>query len=79
MTKPHVLADHEATRLQKKWPAEFRDGARCGFLQHYEGSRDHGGYPPGFAGWPLERRNTWFAGFNLGLHDRLRLEQSEPV
>jgi hypothetical protein len=66
-------------RLQDKWPPEFRDGVRCGFLQKREGVRDPGGYPPGFDQWQLERRNAWFAGFNVGFHDRLRLSQSEAA
>jgi hypothetical protein len=66
-------------RLQDKWPPEFRDGVRCGFLQKRDGVRDSGGYPPGFNHWPLERRNAWFAGFNVGLHDRLRLSQNEAA
>jgi hypothetical protein len=64
---------------QERLPAEFRDGARCGFLQREEGPRDPGGYPRGFHRWPLERRNAWFAGFNVGYHDRLRLSQSEAA
>ena len=63
--------------LQNKWPAEFRAGARWGFLQQQEGPRDPGGYPLGFGHWQVARRNAWFAGFNVGFHDRLRLAQSE--
>jgi hypothetical protein len=66
-------------RLQDKWPSEFRDGARCGFLQLHEGPRDPGGYPPGFNNWQLERRNAWFAGFNVGFHDRSRLSKPEAA
>jgi hypothetical protein len=65
--------------LQDKWPSEFRDGVRCGFLQKPDGVRDSGGYPPGFNHWPAERRNAWFAGFNMGLHDRQRLSQREAA
>jgi hypothetical protein len=67
----------ELTTLRERWSAEYRDGARCAFLQQYEGQRDRGGYPSGFADWPLERRNAWFAGFNRGFHDRLGLFQTE--
>jgi hypothetical protein len=70
-------AEAVLTSLQNKWPAEFRDGARCAFLQQQEGPRDAGGCPQGFHRWPLERRNAWFAGFNVGFHDRLRLSQTE--
>lgn len=61
------------------WLDEFRDGVRCGFLQKRDGPRDAGGYPLGFNHWPLERRNAWFAGFNVGFHDRKRLSQGEVV
>ena len=71
------MTEVELNTLREQWPAEYRDGARCGFLQKYDGRRDCGGYPPGFARWSLERRNAWFAGFNCGFHDRLRLSQTE--
>jgi hypothetical protein len=58
-----------------RWPNEYRDGARCAFLQRHDGKREGGGYPLAFHGWPLDRRNAWFAGFNVGFHDRLRLLQ----
>jgi hypothetical protein len=63
----------ELTTLRAQWPAEYRDGARCAFLLRFDGDREQGGYPRGFHGWPLERRNAWFTGFNVGFHDRLRL------
>jgi hypothetical protein len=70
-------AEAALNRLQDTWPLEFRDGVRCGFLQKRDGPGDTGGYPQGFNHWQLERRNAWFAGFNVGFHDRLRLSQSE--
>jgi hypothetical protein len=73
------MTQAKLTTLRGQWPNEFRDGARCGFLQQHEGPRDAGGYPPGFSRWPLERRNAWFAGFNVGLHDRLRSLQTEAA
>ena len=66
-------AADEVEMIRKAWPAEFNDSARCAFLQHYHGDREKGGYPLGFHGWPLDRRNAWFAGFNVGFHDRLQL------
>jgi hypothetical protein len=68
-TEPEIEA------LRSRWPAEVRDGARCGFLLSFDGDRERGGYPGGFHHWPLDRRNAWFAGFNVGFHDRLRLAQ----
>jgi hypothetical protein len=66
-------AEQELAVLRQRWPEEFRDGKRCGFLRSFDGEREAGGYPRGFHHWPLERRNAWYAGFNLGFHDRLRL------
>lgn len=62
----------ELAGLRDRWPDEFRDGARCAFLRSFDGERGAGGYPPCFHRWPLERRNAWHAGFNLGFHQRLR-------
>ncbi|MGO9391215.1 hypothetical protein [Rhodoblastus sp.] len=69
---PHAAA--EIGRLRAAWPDEFRDGARCAFLEKYEGERELDGYPKGFHGWPQDRRNAWFAGFNRGLCDRQSME-----
>ena len=63
----------EAARLRQRWPTEFRDGARGAFLMRFDGQREPGGYPLGFHGWPLERRNAWFAGFNVTLRGGPRL------
>ena len=63
----------EVARLRSTWPVEFRDGARCGFLPRADGPREKGGYPCGFCGWPLDRRNAWYSGFNLGRLDRAHL------
>jgi hypothetical protein len=75
----HGNAEAVLKRLQDKWPCEFRDGARCGFLQRREGPRDPGGYPLGFDHWQREARNTWFAGFSVGFHDRSRLSKPEAA
>jgi hypothetical protein len=68
-----MSAAAERDALRSRWAQEFRDGARCGFLCRFDGEREVGGYPRGFHGWALERRNAWFAGFDVGFHDRLRL------
>jgi hypothetical protein len=65
-------ADAERARLKRAWPDAFRDGERCGFLQEYPGPREKGGYPRGFHQWPIEKRNSWFCGFNLGFVERQR-------
>jgi hypothetical protein len=67
--------DDQVARLRQRWPDEFRDGARCAFLLRFDGDRETGGYPRGFHRRPLERRDAWFGGFNVGFHDRLRLAQ----
>lgn len=45
--------------LRARYRTEFLAGAEAACLE-YEG------YPGGFHGWPLERRNAWWAGFNEG-------------
>jgi len=62
-----MTAADEIAGLRTRWPKEFRDGARCAFLNQYEGEREPGGYPAGFHRWSLDRRNAWFAGFNQGM------------
>jgi hypothetical protein len=64
-------------RPREQWPVEWRDGARCAFLMQFDGPREKGGYPIGFHRWPLDRRNAWFAGFNRGFHDRMRVARAE--
>jgi hypothetical protein len=66
----HPAVDAERLRLKSLWPEEMADGERCAFHQRYPGEREKGGYPLGFHGWPLERRNAWYCGFNLGLIER---------
>ena len=72
-------AGEEVARLRLRWPDEFRDAARSALLLRFDGHRETGGYPCGFHIWPLERRNAWFAGFNRGFHDRLRLFRREAA
>jgi len=69
----------EVAGISRRWPNEFRQGARCGFLLRFDEEREKGGYPGGFHLWSLERRNVWFAGFNRGFQDRLRLAQEEAA
>jgi hypothetical protein len=63
--------DREREAIRKRFPDEYRDGYRVAFLQEHKGDRERGAYPRGFHAWPLDRRNTWFAGANHGHHDRL--------
>jgi hypothetical protein len=62
------LADaaKEVRRLADRWPEEFRLGYRFGFRGKADPPCDQAGYPAGFHGWPLDRRNAWFAGWNSG-------------
>ena len=71
-------AKREREAIRARWPDEFRDGARCGLSQKYEGPREAGGYPKGFHGRPLDRRNSWWSGYNAGRLDRLRHEAERP-
>jgi hypothetical protein len=63
--------------LRAKYPSEFDDGARCGATLKYPGDREAGGYPKGFHQWLLEKRNSWFAGFNAGFARRQVSEASD--
>ena len=63
-------AEREREALRSRWPDEFRDGARCGLLRDYPGERERSEYPTGFHQRPLEQRNAWWAGFNLGFSQR---------
>jgi hypothetical protein len=69
----------ERAAIRKQWPTEFDDGARCGFSWQFKGPREPGGYPKGFHGWPLARRNAWYAGFNKGNSDRALFEQERAA
>jgi hypothetical protein len=60
-----VRASRDRQALREKFPAEFRGGARCGFLR-----KD---YPEGFHTWSIERCNAWWAGWNQGYTDREKL------
>lgn len=64
--------EREIEALRARWPDEFRDGARVGFLRRFNGAREAGGFPAGFHAWPLERKNAWYSGHNVGRLDRLR-------
>jgi hypothetical protein len=62
----------QRARLKSSWPDEFRDGERCAFLRKFKGKRESGGFPLGFHTWPLERKNSWYCGYNIGLIERQR-------
>lgn len=53
----------ERERIRRAYPAEFADGAK----RAYRGDTL---YPSGFHQWPLDRRNAWWTGANLGYCDR---------
>ena len=55
--------------------AAFFDGANCAYFASFEGERDEDGYPKGFHTWPRDQRDAWLAGFDVGLHDRIRKER----
>jgi hypothetical protein len=54
----------------EKWPEEFRLGYRFGRFGKTDPPCDRAGYPQGFHGWPLDRRNAWWCGLNRGWVDR---------
>lgn len=61
------FAQERRESLRQRYPVEFNDGARRAFNSIKR-------YPRGFLGWPLEKRNAWFAGFNMGYMDRLKVD-----
>ena len=63
----------ESFYIRRDFPREFTDGENMGAGWEPDGEREKGGYPVGFHAWPLERRNAWFAGFNLGYARQKRL------
>jgi hypothetical protein len=73
MSAEPVLA--EVARIEATFPAEFLDGFKIGLGAKVEGAREPGNYPAGFHGWPLVRRNAWFAGANRGLVERAEREK----
>jgi hypothetical protein len=56
----------QRAELCAKFPAEFESGYRYGVTGAVQPPCDAAGYPIGFHTWPLDRRNAWWAGFNLG-------------
>jgi hypothetical protein len=66
-----MSVEAERKRLERAWPEAFRDGVRAVF-GFFPPDHERGGYFKGFHGSPLEKRNAYFAGFNLGFGDRRR-------
>ena len=56
---PGSEARRERRQLQRAHPKAFKNGMQAG-----AGLKD--GYPPGFLDWPLDQRNDWWAGANIG-------------
>jgi hypothetical protein len=52
--------------LCAKFPTEFEHGYFAGFTGEFQEPCDAAGYPIGFHTWDLVRKNSWFAGWNLG-------------
>jgi hypothetical protein len=61
--RPSVAEERE--RIERDFPAEFADGRRRAFIGNKL-------YPRRFKDWPLDRRNAWFAGWNVGYLERKR-------
>jgi hypothetical protein len=53
------IAAKEREAIEGAFPTEYADGRRRAFIENKL-------YPRGFHSWPLERRNAWFAGYNVG-------------
>jgi hypothetical protein len=56
--------------LLARHPDEFRHGYLTGNSGERQAYSDDAGYPAGFHTWPLERRNAWYTGWNLGNVER---------
>jgi hypothetical protein len=65
MSVPAARAQQERDRLKAAWPDAWRDGEHAG-PGDATGEPGGSGYPKGFHQWPLDQRNAWFAGFNVG-------------
>jgi hypothetical protein len=61
-----MRAAYARARLCAKFPAEFEHGYRSGFASEFQKPCDAAGYPIGFHTWELVRKNSWYAGWNLG-------------
>jgi hypothetical protein len=59
-------AEQIRAELCGQFPQEFEHGYRTGYLGEFHQPRDAAGYPIGFHTWPLARKNSWYAGWNLG-------------
>jgi hypothetical protein len=53
-------------KIRAQFPHDYDAGARAGFTKSPE-------YPSGFHSWSLERRDAFFAGYNAGRCDRLKI------
>jgi hypothetical protein len=63
---------HDCERLKALHPEIFTAGELAGLGKLPPGQRERGGQPLGFSQWPGDRRNAWFAGFNVGYAQRRR-------
>jgi hypothetical protein len=64
--RPVSRAETIRAELCRRFPQEFEHGYRSGFTGALQTPCDAAGYPIGFHTWPLDRKNTWYAGWNLG-------------
>ena len=64
MTPLQALAAR--ANYREKFPQEFEHGFLSGFTLEFQQPCDPAGYPFGFHGWPLDRRNAWFCAWNAG-------------
>ena len=64
--RPWPRAEAVRAELCARFPAEFESGYHYGLTGAPQAPCDAAGYPIGFHEWPLDRRNAWWAGWNLG-------------
>ena len=61
-----MSAEQIRAELCAKFPAEFEAGYCFGVTAEPQQPCDAASYPIGFHTWELARKNSWYAGWNLG-------------
>jgi hypothetical protein len=56
-------AEQIRAELRRQFPQEFEHGYRTGYFGEFQ-------FPEEFHTWPLVRKNSWYAGWNLGNSQR---------
>jgi hypothetical protein len=68
---PSRLTNDIRDKLLAGYPAEFKHGYITAFTSNFQKPCDAAGYMIGHHTWPAERKNAWYAGWNLGNVERI--------